>query len=223
VLAWCTENSLSNLPWGREPLSAFRCLCRHPKQSRKNHIRTALLADIRSESVIVLRLYPAPKCPGKCCNITGYRCSSGYNRRVLRVSAALLVATIVLISCGNSIRSKDKVQEAIINRLQTKSGLDVNSLDIATTSVSFEKNMAYATVAFHPKGDPSVNSGMVMKYTLEARDGKWVIVNVNGSQGHGTMGHTSASTQPLPPGHPPIDAGDPHASPQSQEANGRTQ
>jgi hypothetical protein len=142
---------------------------------------------------------------------------------VLRVSAALLLATVVLTNCGNGMRSKEKVQQAIINRLQARSGLDVNSLDIATTSVSFEKDMAYATVAFHPKGDPSVNSGMVMKYTLEARDGKWVVVDVNGSPGHRTMGHTSASAQPLPPGHPPIDAGDPHSSLQPNETNGRTQ
>jgi hypothetical protein len=142
---------------------------------------------------------------------------------VLRVSAGLLLASVVLTNCGNNMRSKDKVQQAIISRLQTRSGLDLNSLDIATTSVSFEKNMAYATVAFHPKGDPSVNSGMVMKYTLEARDGKWVVVNVNGSQGHGTMGHTSASTQPLPPGHPSVNVGDPNAALQEQEAHGRTQ
>jgi hypothetical protein len=141
---------------------------------------------------------------------------------VLRVSAALLVATAVLASCGNSIRSKERVQEAIINRLQAKSGLDLNSLDVATTSVSFEKNIAYATVAFHPKSDPAVNSGMVMKYTLEARDGKWVVVNVSGSQGHGTMRQNSPNANTLPPGHPPIN-GDPHAPTQPQEANGRTQ
>ncbi|MBV8072595.1 MAG: hypothetical protein JO270_22015, partial [Acidobacteriaceae bacterium] len=83
------------------------------------------------------------------------------------------------------MRSKDKVQEAIMQRLRTSTGLDVNSLDVTTTSVSFEKNKAFATVAFHPKGDPAINSGMTMKYTLEERGGKWVVVNVGDSQGHG--------------------------------------
>lgn len=127
-----------------------------------------------------------------------------------RVSAALLVAAVLLASCGSSIRNKQKVQEAILNRLQTRSGLDLNALDITTTSVSFNKDMAYATVAFHPKGDPSVNSGMLMKYTLEAREGKWVVVNVGNSQGH-AMGQQSAGGDQLPPGHPPVGSENPHA------------
>jgi hypothetical protein len=67
--------------------------------------------------------------------------------------------------------------------------------------------MAYATVSIHPKSDPSIQS-MVMKYTLEDRDGKWVVTNVADSQGHGMTGHPSAnSNQALPPGHPPINGG----------------
>ncbi|MBV9154976.1 MAG: hypothetical protein JO097_01850 [Acidobacteriaceae bacterium] len=122
-----------------------------------------------------------------------------------RPSAALLAAAVLFAGCGKDIRSKEKIQEAIINRLQSRSGLDLKSLDVTTTSVSFEKNMAYATVAFHPKDDPRVNSGMVMKYTLENRDGKWVVVNVGGAPGHGAMDHAPSGGDQLPPGHPPID------------------
>jgi hypothetical protein len=142
---------------------------------------------------------------------------------VLRSSAALLLATVVLASCGNGIRSKEKVQQAIINRLQPRSGLDLNSLDITTTSVSFKKNMAYATVAFHPKSDPSVNSGLVMNYTLEERDGKWVVVNVSGARGHGSMTHNSSSGGSLPPGHPPVNLPDAQSTMAQQQASGRTQ
>lgn len=118
-----------------------------------------------------------------------------------------ILALFFLVSCGPGIRTKDKVQQAIINRLQTRSGLDVNGLDITTTAVTFEKNMAYATVSIHPKSDPSIQS-MLMKYTLEARDGKWVVTNVADSQGHGMAGHVAASSdQALPPGHPPIQDG----------------
>lgn len=88
--------------------------------------------------------------------------------------------------------------------MQTKSGLDVNALDITTTAVTFERNMAYATISIHPKSDASVQS-MVMKYTLEDRNGNWVVTNVADSQGHGMAGHSSANAdQALPPGHPPI-------------------
>lgn len=131
-----------------------------------------------------------------------------------RCLAALLLSFSVLAACGNSMRSKDKVQQAILERLAAHSGLDLNALDVTTTSVSFRNNMAYATVAFHPKSDTSVNSGMLMNYTLEARNGKWVVLSVADSQGHGLAGHPSASsgTDQLPPGHPPLDQINPQPS-----------
>ena len=54
---------------------------------------------------------------------------------------------------------------------------------------------------------------MLMKYTLEARDGKWVVVNVADSQGHGMPGHGPATSDQLPPGHPALDQIDSGASP----------
>lgn len=116
-----------------------------------------------------------------------------------------MLAMVLLAACGPGIRTKEKVQEAIINRLQTRSGLDVNALDVTTTAVDFRKDMAFATVSIHPKSDPSIQS-MVMKYTLESRDGKWVVTNVADSQGHGMAGQPSATTdQTLPPGHPAVN------------------
>ncbi len=123
------------------------------------------------------------------------------------------------------MRSKDKVQAAIVNRLQTRSGLDMKSLDVTTTAVSFDKNMAYATVAFHPKGDPSVNSGMIVKYTLEQRDGKWAVLKVGDSSGHSLAPHAGAASDQLPPGHPSLDQmppGHPQTAPAgSAGANGQ--
>ncbi len=114
------------------------------------------------------------------------------------------------------MKSKEKVQAAIVERLQSKTGLNVNDLDVNTTAVTFDKNMAYATVAIHPKGDSTVNHGMTMKYTLEGRDGKWVVVKLN-SPGGGPisggmpMGHDSVGGS-LPPGHPSVPAS-PESSP----------
>lgn len=94
-----------------------------------------------------------------------------------------------------------------MNRLESHSGLDLKQLDVTTTSVSFEKNKAYATVAFHPKNDPAVNSGMTMRYTLEEQSGKWVVVNVGDSLGQGMAGHGSGiSGGSLPPGHPQVNS-----------------
>ena len=113
----------------------------------------------------------------------------------------------LVVACGPGIHTKEKVQQAIVNRLQTRTGLDVSALDVTTTAVTFERRVAYATVSIHPKSDPGVQS-MVMKYTLEDRDGKWIVTNVADSQGHGMTGHPSAQNdQALPPGHPPIGNG----------------
>ena len=114
-----------------------------------------------------------------------------------RPPATLFLAILVLASCRNESRNRDAVQEAILHRLQGSTGLDLKSLDVTTTSVSFEKNVAHATVAFHPKDDPSITNGMTMKYTLEERDGKWVVVNVADSHGHGLGGHGAAGGSQL--------------------------
>jgi hypothetical protein len=142
---------------------------------------------------------------------------------VLRRQFAVLAVVALSAGCGSDIRSKQKVQEAILQRLQAHSGLDLNSLDVTTTSVSFDKNLAYASVAFHPKGDSNVNSGMLMKYTLENREGKWVVIHVGDARGHAMLGHAS-SADSLPPGHPPVDSMNRHAMPAPDSASGgRTQ
>ena len=117
-----------------------------------------------------------------------------------------------------------------MQRLRTSTGLDVNSLDVTTTSISFDKNKAFATVAFHPKGDPILNSGMTMRYTLEARGAKWVVVGVGDSQGHGLVGGMPSGSDNLPPGHPPVDstlqdgaAANPHAAAGAQGSDGKPQ
>lgn len=116
------------------------------------------------------------------------------------------------------MHNKEQVQKAIVERLESHSGLDLKQLDVTTTAVSFEKNKAYATVAFHPKNDPAVNSGMSMKYTLQEQGDKWVVVNVGDVQGHGMPGHGGTegggmnSGGSLPPGHPPLN---PNAAPQA--------
>jgi phage FluMu protein gp41 len=130
---------------------------------------------------------------------------------VLRRQTAAVGVIVLLAACGSNIRSKEKVQAAILERLQSRSGLDLKSLDVTTTSVSFDKNLAYARVAFHPKGDTNVSSGMLMNYTLENRDGKWVVIQVGDSQGHATSGGVGSKAEQLPPGHPPIDSADPHS------------
>ena len=130
-----------------------------------------------------------------------------YNQEVLRAPLALLISVTFLLSCGENINSKEKVQAAILERLKTKStGLDVNDLDVNTTAVTFDKNMAYATVAIHPKGDTAVGHGMTVKYTLENHDGKWAGVKLDSPVAN-PMAQSQGGTDTLPPGHPSVAPG----------------
>jgi hypothetical protein len=130
---------------------------------------------------------------------------AGYNQRVSRLLPSCLTCLLVLGACNNGLKTKEKVQAAIVDRLQNHSGLDLKSVDVSTTNVTFENNIAYATVSFHPKDDPSVNGGMSMRYTLEARDGKWQVTKVGDSAGHATSNAAQAGAHDsLPPGHPAV-------------------
>jgi hypothetical protein len=126
---------------------------------------------------------------------------------VFRLSCTICAAFVLLVACRDGLRTKEKVQQAVIERLESHSGLDLKALDVTTTDVNFDRNKATATVAFHPKGDASVNSGMTMKYNLEERDGKWVVTGVNNAQGSPLGAHPPVGQPgegPLPAGHPSI-------------------
>ena len=112
------------------------------------------------------------------------------------------------------MKTKEKVQAAIVDRLQSHSGLDMKGMNVNTTDVRFENNLAYATVSFHPKDDPNLSNGMTMKYTLEAHDGKWVVTKVGDSAGHSMANPVqSGPGQKLPAGHPSLDQGASPANP----------
>lgn len=128
---------------------------------------------------------------------------------VLRHPAAIFSMAMLLLACDSGMKSKEKVQAAIMDRIQNKTGLDLKGLDVTTTSISFDKNMAYATVAFHPKGDSSVSHGMEMKYTLEQRDGQWQVVKVSDPHGNPARSPSADMGGQLPPGHPSLEGAPP--------------
>jgi hypothetical protein len=131
---------------------------------------------------------------------------------------------LLLCGCGSDINNKEKVQEAILERLTTHAGLDMSSLSMTTTAVRFDNNKAYATVAFHQKGDADVHGGMVMTYTLEKQGGKWNVISVGDSSGHNSLHRAGEASEPgggqLPPGHPKIDPSQQMPQPIPQQGAG---
>ena len=116
---------------------------------------------------------------------------------------AILAAVLCLAGCSKDIQTTEAVRQGVVDYLQQRTadtGLDVNSLVVTVSSVSFEKDVARATVAFSPKSAPGV-TGMSMNYVLDRKGDKWVVKGrqINPGTPHG-VGE-------IPPGHPTTGPG----------------
>ncbi len=129
----------------------------------------------------------------------------------------LLAVALALTGCnrGGNVDTKEAVRQGVIDYLASRSNLNVASMNVDVTSVSFKENEADAVVSFSPKGASGPGQAMSMRYTLERKGGRWVVKGRADSGQHGAapMGenpHGSAApgampANPggaLPPGHP---------------------
>ncbi len=121
-----------------------------------------------------------------------------YNRSVSRIFLAFL--SLLLFGCAKNIETKEAVQEAVMKRLSTVSGLNVAGMDVEVSNLSFQGKQAEADVVFRAKG--SAETMLKMKYKLEREGDQWVVKSSSGGMGGGTA-------TPLPPGHPPATGPNP--------------
>jgi hypothetical protein len=134
---------------------------------------------------------------------------SGYNQTVK--PTVLLAAALLLISCGKDIQNNEAVRQAVVEdltRRQAQTGLDMNTMQVDVSSVSFRKNAADAVVSFTPKN--AEGGGLRMNYVLERKGDKWVVTGrqASGMSSHGNVPLPDAGDgtgQALPPGHPAVD------------------
>jgi len=139
--------------------------------------------------------------------------AGGYNS-IVKIGRLILIAMLgVLYACNKPPQTKEAVKQGVVEHLGKGAGLDLASMDVEVTAVSFSDNQAKATVNFRPKSSP--DQGMQMNYTLESKGNKWVVLKKAGSSssphGDGTVG--PAPTGDLPPGHPPVSPSAPPAEP----------
>lgn len=134
-----------------------------------------------------------------------------YNRKVK--SAALCLASLLLVGCSKNIDTTEAVRDGIIKDISKI--VDVNTMNVAVDSVSFREKEADATVSFTPKAAPQ-SQPMVMSYALERQGDEWKIKSRSMLSRHDQVqpgetglppGHPGTSTAhgtgtPLPPGHP---------------------
>ena len=125
---------------------------------------------------------------------------------------------MLLAGCSKASEDSSAVRQGVIDYLSSRSGLDVNSMDIEVTSVQFHDGQADATVSFHAKGSSDPAAGMQMQYTLERAGNRWVVKNKAGSGAHSGAGDSpqggAMPQSEMPPGHPPTGAMPQGAMPQ---------
>jgi len=133
---------------------------------------------------------------------------------------SLVFAAVLLPGCGNrAIQNEGAVRQGVIDYLSQRSDLNLSTIEVEVTSVSFRENEADANVLFRPRGAAAA-SGMTMRYTLERQGSRWVVKGrgrsqpgqaphgmgqpPQGGQAPGMSGGSAQGGAGLPPGHPPI-------------------
>ena len=108
-----------------------------------------------------------------------------------------------------------------MEHLSSRSGLDVSSMDVEVTSVTFQGDEAEAAVSFRPKGVTDPEAGMEMRYTLEKKGSRWVVKGKAGAGGgapHGGGMESPHGGMPpsgdMPAGHPSVQDPQPPGSAQ---------
>jgi hypothetical protein len=117
------------------------------------------------------------------------------------------------MGCNRANQSKEAIRQGVIEYVSGK--VNVGSMDVDVTAISFKGNEADATVSFRAKG-ADASSGLQMQYTLEQKSGKWVVKDKAqaGGSPHGAPMNPGAGSPhgeaggALPQGHPPLDSGE---------------
>ncbi len=127
---------------------------------------------------------------------------------IVKIGQLILIATLgVVCACNKAPQTKEAVKQGVVEHLGKGAGLDLTSMEVDVTSVSFAGEQAKATVNFRPKSNPE--QGMQMNYTLERQGKKWVVLkkagNTSSPHGDATLAPAPAPTGEMPPGHPPVN------------------
>jgi hypothetical protein len=142
----------------------------------------------------------------------------------------ILVSLVLLFpGCKKQESDTDGIRSGINQHLASLKTLNLGAMDMNVTNVSIQGNQAHAQVEFTPKGGAGEGAGMQVAYSLEKKDGQWVVQSSQptggslqhpSSTGDAPIDSTSespdslpnfrdlvpgaANSNALPPGHPSI-------------------
>ena len=138
-----------------------------------------------------------------------------YNRNVKVYAVSVLMFGLLGCHKGN-VDTKEAVRQGVIDYLAGRKDVNVASMNVEVTSVTFKENEADAKVAFASKGAGG-GPPVTFSYILERKGNRWVVKSrpSSGQNPHGAMpmGESPHGTPPaggespggaLPPGHPSV-------------------
>ena len=118
----------------------------------------------------------------------------------------LLAAAALAAACARqSIDTKPAVEAALRAYLTQRPGLAMDKMDMEVKDVKFKGETAEADVVFRVKDG---EGEMAMHYTLRRQGNQWVVER---------SGQTGASSDEMPPGHPPVQPAPPEKQPRSSQ------
>jgi hypothetical protein len=95
--------------------------------------------------------------------------------------ALLLAAVLALFGCRGN-QDKEAVLRGVLDHL-ADAGFSNQNMDVSITSLQFNGDKADTVVQIAPKGQPQ---GMQMRYSLERKGSRWVVVGRgDAGAGHG--------------------------------------
>jgi hypothetical protein len=93
----------------------------------------------------------------------------------VRISSVLLLI-VSLAACNRGIQNNDAVRQGVLDHLgQSKTGLNLDAMDVKVTAVQFKADEADAAVTISPKGGNPA-AGMAINYHLRQEGNRWVVV-----------------------------------------------
>lgn len=125
-----------------------------------------------------------------------------------------MAGLLATCACSRKVDNQEAVRQAVLDYL-AKRNLNVASMQVDVTSVSFRENEADAVVSFRAKGTPAgqTAASMTLSYTLTKQGNGWVVKGrtgaatpehaaAAGAAAAGAAGEPAAGATSMPPGHP---------------------
>jgi hypothetical protein len=125
----------------------------------------------------------------------------GYNQ-VVRIPAVLILI-VSLAACNSAKKNNDAVRQGVVDYLVAKGFEIPKAMTVSMTNLEMKGNEADATVSISPTGGNPAQ-GMAMKYHLEQKGDKWVVV---GKQDSAANPHGGGAIPAAPAGSNPHEGG----------------